>query len=27
LYGWEEAGIRPPVFPVSAGTLCAVPER
>lgn len=27
LYGWEEAGKRPPVFPVSAGTLCAVPER
>lgn len=27
LYGWEEPGTRPPVFPVSAGTLCAVPER
>lgn len=27
LYGWEEAGARPPVFPISAETLAAVPER
>lgn len=27
LYGWEDAGARPPVFPVSAATLASVGEK